>query len=128
MFRLASASLVHFFSHTSCIYSEDHYYDDNRSFNHCNDIILIDEDHDCAEDVADAIEDAFEDTSVNLGEDCNFMERDLCLMIPDDEDDCGALTDAFVKFLRKTCFGEIRGGWDYHDDYFPNAIRCVFVC
>jgi hypothetical protein len=46
-------------------------------------------------------------------------------MIPEDEDDCHDLSDAFVRYTRNKCSSEIRGGYDHHDGYYPNTIRFV---
>lgn len=92
-----------------------------RLTNHCDKITLFDDGHECLEDVARAIEDEFDDdTLVSLDNRCH---GNLCLMMPEDEDDCGDLSDAFVRYTRNKCSSEIRGGYDHHDGYYPNPIR-----
>jgi len=109
-----------FNSHAPFLYSRDGII---RLTNHCDKITLFDDGHECLEDVARAIEDEFDDdTLVSLDNRCH---GNLCLMMPEDEDDCGDLSDAFVRYTRNKCSSEIRGGYDHHDGYYPNPIRFV---
>ena len=102
---------------------QSRYLDVRGGDNYCDDITLLDDGHECLDEVADAIEEEFDVTTVSVRHRCS---GNLCLMIPEDEDNCDELSNAFVKYLRKKCSSEIRGGWDHHDGHYPNVIRFVY--
>ena len=84
----------------------------------CRFIDIVDDGHDCLDDVIDAVNDSFEGTIVHLDENCNDADDDevTCLEISD-SNDCDEVVDDALDELDKFCISDS----DRSDYYFGNG-------
>ncbi|KAL3770053.1 hypothetical protein ACHAWU_005880 [Discostella pseudostelligera] len=82
---------------------------DRGSF--CNDIHIVDEDHHCADDVKDAVDDHFFDATIHMDGDCDEADanEDVCLEISD-SDDCDEVVNDSLDELEEWCSNGSRSG------------------
>lgn len=82
---------------------------DRGSF--CNDIHIVDEDHHCADDVKDAVDDHFFDATIHMDGDCDEADanEDVCLEISD-SDDCDEVVNDSLDELEEWCSNDRSGG------------------
>jgi hypothetical protein len=82
---------------------------DRGSF--CNDIYIVDEDHHCADDVKEAVDDHFFDATIHMDSDCDEADdhEDVCLEISD-SDDCDEVVNDSLDELEEWCSNDSRSG------------------